>query len=109
MVMVLCDDIFVIGTEQNYHVGLHFLLFIIWLFLCVHRPAILWTAKRLYVFGLSVSLCVRMYVRACLQNSLPDNLRAQQDCESFRQGLKPGFSPGASMFSALGFCDNSTI
>jgi len=34
-------------------------------------------------------------------NSLPDDLRAQQDYESFRQGLKPGFSPDTSVFSAL--------
>jgi len=34
-------------------------------------------------------------------NSLPDDLRAQQDYESFRQGLKPGFSPDTSVLSAL--------
>jgi len=34
-------------------------------------------------------------------NSLPDDLRAQQDYESFRQGLKPGFSPDTRVFSAL--------
>ena len=34
-------------------------------------------------------------------NSLPDDLRAQQDYDSFRQGLKPGFSPDTSVFSAL--------
>ena len=34
-------------------------------------------------------------------NSLPDDLRAQQDYESLRQGLKPGFSLDSSVFSAL--------
>ena len=34
-------------------------------------------------------------------NSLPDDLCAQQDYESFRQGLKPGFSPDISVFNAL--------
>ena len=34
-------------------------------------------------------------------NCLPDDLRAQQDYESPRQGLKPGFSPDTSVFSAL--------
>jgi len=35
------------------------------------------------------------------RNSLPDDLRAQQNYESFRQCLKPGFSPDTSVFSAL--------
>ena len=34
-------------------------------------------------------------------NSLPDDLRAQQNYESFRQGLKTGFSPDTNVFSAL--------
>jgi len=34
-------------------------------------------------------------------NSLPDDLRAQQDYESFRQGLKTWLSPDTSVFSAL--------
>ena len=34
-------------------------------------------------------------------NCLPDDLRPQQDYESSRQGLKPGFSPDTSVFSAL--------
>jgi len=34
-------------------------------------------------------------------NSLPDDLRPQQGYESFRQGLKPGFSPDTSVLSAL--------
>jgi len=34
-------------------------------------------------------------------NSLPDDLRAQQDYESFRRAWKPGFSPNTSVFSAL--------
>ena len=34
-------------------------------------------------------------------NSLPDDLREQQDYESFRQGLKTGFSAGTSVPSAL--------
>jgi len=34
-------------------------------------------------------------------NSLPDDLRAEQNYESFRQCLKPGFSPDTSVFSAL--------
>ena len=34
-------------------------------------------------------------------NSLPYDLRAQQDYESFRRAWKPGFSPDTSVFSAL--------
>ena len=34
-------------------------------------------------------------------NSLPDDLGAQQDYESFRQGLKTWLSPDTSVFSAL--------
>jgi len=43
------------------------------------------------------------------RNSLPDDLRAQQDYEPFRQGLQPGFSLDTSVFSALDFFDNSAI
>ena len=42
-------------------------------------------------------------------SSLPDDLRAQQDYEPFRQGLQPGFSLDTSVFSALDFFDNSAI
>jgi len=34
-------------------------------------------------------------------NSLPDDLRAQQDYESFRRAWKPGFSPDTSVFNAF--------